>query len=35
MKILKVKQIKSTKPVKVLDTFVDGGYVQGPGGSLP
>lgn len=35
MKILSVKPIKSTKPVKVIDCFVDGGYLQGAGGSLP
>lgn len=35
MKVLKVKHIKSTKPVTAVDCFVDGGYLQGPGGSLP
>lgn len=35
MKILKVQLIKSAKAVKVVDTFVDGGYVQGASGSLP
>lgn len=35
MKILSIKPIKSTKPVKVLDCFVDKGYVQGASGSLP
>lgn len=35
MKVTKVKPIKSTEPIKVLDCFVDGGYLQGPGGSLP
>lgn len=35
MRALKVKQIKSTKPVTVIDCFVDGGYLQGAGGSLP
>jgi hypothetical protein len=35
MKILKVEHIKSTKSVNVIDCFVDGGYLQGAGGSLP
>lgn len=35
MKIIKTKHVKSTKPVKVLDCFVDGGYLQGASGSLP
>lgn len=35
MKVLKVKPIKSAKPTMVIDCFVDGGYLQGPGGSLP
>nr|DAW37966.1 MAG TPA: hypothetical protein [Caudoviricetes sp.] len=35
MKVLSVKPIKSTKPVKVIDCFVNGGYVQGASGSLP
>lgn len=35
MKVINVKSIKSTKPVKVMDCFVDGGYVQGASGSLP
>lgn len=35
MKVLSVEPIKSTKPVKVVDCFVDGGYVQGASGSLP
>jgi hypothetical protein len=35
MKVLNVRQIKSTKPVGVIDCFVDGGYLQGAAGSLP
>lgn len=35
MKIISVKQIKSTNPARVLDCFVDGGYLQGASGSLP
>lgn len=35
MKVLNVQQLKSTKPIKVLDCFVDGGYLQGASGSLP
>lgn len=35
MKVIKVKPIKSAKPVLAVDCFVGGGYVQGPGGSLP
>lgn len=35
MKVLSVKPIKSMKPVKVIDCFVNGGYVQGASGSLP
>lgn len=35
MKVLSVKLIKNTKPVKVIDCFVNGGYVQGASGSLP
>lgn len=35
MKIISVEHIKSTKPIKVLDCFVDGGYLQGASGSLP
>lgn len=35
MKVIKVKPIKSTKPVKVLDLFVDGGYEKRAHGSLP
>lgn len=35
MKVISVKQIKSTKPVQVIDCFVDGGYLQGASGSLP
>lgn len=35
MKVVSVKPIHSTKPVTVLDCFVDKGYLQGPGGALP
>lgn len=35
MKVVSVKHTKSTKPVKVLDCFVDSGYLQGDSGSLP
>lgn len=35
MKIRSVKQLKSTKPVRCIDCFVDKGYVQGASGSLP
>lgn len=35
MKVLKVTNKKSSKAVKTIDCFVDNGYLQGPGGSLP
>lgn len=35
MKIKSVKIRHTNSPVTVLDTFVDKGYLQGPGGSLP
>lgn len=35
MKAIKIKHIKSTKPVSVVDCFVDGGYRKGAHGSLP
>lgn len=35
MKVTKVKIKTSKTPVSVIDTFVDSGYLQGPGGSLP
>lgn len=35
MKAIKVKHIKSTKPVSVVDCFVDGGYRKDAHGSLP
>lgn len=35
MKVINIKSIKSAKPIKVLDCFVDGGFVQGASGSLP
>lgn len=35
MKVLSVKSLKNTKPVRCIDCFVDKGYVQGASGSLP
>lgn len=35
MKITKIKQHNTTSPVKVLDCFVDSGYVKAEHGSLP
>jgi DNA polymerase III subunit alpha len=35
MKITKIKHIKSENPIMVADCFVDSGYLQGEGGSLP
>lgn len=35
MKVTKVKHVKTEEPVFVADCFIDGGYLQGPGGSLP
>lgn len=35
MQVKSVKIMKSATPVKAIDCFVDGGYLQGPGGSLP
>ena len=35
MKAIKIKHIKSTKPVSVVDCFVDGGYRKDAHGSLP
>ena len=35
MKVVKVKQIHSREAVPVVDCFVDSGYLQGLGGSLP
>lgn len=35
MKVINVKPIKSTKQVRCIDCFVDGGYLQGASGSLP
>lgn len=35
MKITNINIKKSTKPVRSIDCFVDGGYVQGASGSLP
>ena len=35
MRVLKIKQHNVKTPEPVLDCFVDSGYLQGPGGSLP
>lgn len=35
MKILSIKHHTSTEAVQAIDCFVDNGYLQGPGGSLP
>ncbi len=35
MKVVSVQTKKSTKPIPVIDCFVDSGYLQGPGGQLP
>ena len=35
MKVVKTKHITSEKPVSVIDCFVDSGFLQGAGGSLP
>lgn len=35
MKVLATKIVKTAKPVKVIDCFVDEGYLQGTSGSLP
>lgn len=35
MKVESVEIVKSSTPVTVLDCYVDNGYLQGPGGSLP
>lgn len=35
MKVTSVKLKKSEQPVVTIDCFVDDGYLQGPGGSLP
>lgn len=35
MKVMKIKHSLSTEPVRVMDTFVDKGYIQGEAGSLP
>ena len=35
MKVTKVKAIHSESPKMVTDCFIDSGYLQGPGGSLP
>lgn len=35
MKVTKVKTVHSQRPVIATDCFVDKGYLQGPGGSLP
>lgn len=35
MKVISVKYKTSSTEVKAIDCFVDSGYLQGPGGSLP
>lgn len=35
MKVKSIHAIQSKTPVKAVDCFVDSGYLQGPGGSLP
>lgn len=35
MKVNSIKRISAASPIKVLDTFIGEGYLQGPGGSLP
>lgn len=35
MKVLSIKYNTSTEAVQAIDCFVDNGYLQGPGGSLP
>lgn len=35
MKVINARYIKSGKTVKAIDCFVDKGYLQGAGGSLP
>lgn len=35
MKVLSIKHHTSTEAVQAIDCFVDNGYLQGPGGSLP
>lgn len=35
MKVVKTVIKTSTKPIKVLDSDITGGYRQGAGGSLP
>jgi DNA polymerase-3 subunit alpha len=35
MKVLSVKQMRSVEPTRAMDCFIDKGYLQGPGGSLP
>lgn len=35
MKVLSIKHNTSTEAVQAIDCFVDNGYLQGPGGSLP
>lgn len=35
MKVIRIEHKKSTEAVKTIDCFVDSGYLQGPGGSLP
>lgn len=35
MKVIKVEHIRADRATNVIDCFVDGGYLQGAGGSLP
>lgn len=35
MKVVSVKHKKSNTPIQAIDCFIDSGYLQGPGGSLP
>lgn len=35
MKVKRIKNISVSTPIMVADCFVDNGYLQGPGGSLP
>lgn len=35
MKVLSIKHHTSTEAVQAIDCFIDNGYLQGPGGSLP
>lgn len=35
MKVTKVNHKNTEKPILAVDCFVDGGYLQSPGGALP